>query len=205
MWNDALALCRRSEKLPSNADLQKLVITQAKQTAEREWLAEVSNIPLQQSVADLGIAFKNFFESLSGKRKGPKVKAPNFKKRSNQQSARYRKGGFSLKKNKLFLAKLGTFKVKWSRPLPAEASSVTVIKDTSNRYFASFVVEVEPVLLPASAPSVGVDLGIKTFAFLSTGEAVKSPDYSKLDRKIRRFQRQDEGKAKALIVGLKLG
>ena len=190
VWNDALALCRLSEKLPSNAELQKLVITQAKQTAEREWLAEVSNIPLQQSVSDLGVAFKNFFESLSGQRKGPKVKAPNFKKRSNQQSARYRKGGFSLKKNKLFLAKLGTFKVKWSRPLPAEASSVTVIKDTSNRYFASFVVEVEPVLLPESAPSVGVDLGIKTFAFLSTGEAVKSPEYAKIDRKIRRFQRQ---------------
>jgi putative transposase len=190
VWNDALALCRRSEKLPSNGELQKLVITQAKQAADREWLAEVSNIPLQQSVSDLGVAFKNFFESMSGKRKGPKVKAPNFKKRSNQQSARYRKGGFSLKKNKLFLAKLGTFKVKWSRPLPAEASSVTIIKDTSNRYFASFVVEVKPVLLPASASSIGVDLGIKTFAFLSTGEAVRAPDCSKLDRKIRRFQRQ---------------
>ena len=69
VWNDALALCRNSEKLPSNADLQKICITQAKKTKEREWLAQVSNIPLQQSIADLGVAFQNFFASRTGKRK----------------------------------------------------------------------------------------------------------------------------------------
>lgn len=68
--NDALAICQKSEKLPSNAELQKICITQAKKTKEREWLTQVSNIPLQQSIADLGVAFKNFFESRSGKRKG---------------------------------------------------------------------------------------------------------------------------------------
>jgi putative transposase len=53
VWNDALALCRQSKKLPSSAELQKLCIKQAKKTAEREWLSEVSNIPLQQSIQDL--------------------------------------------------------------------------------------------------------------------------------------------------------
>ncbi|MFO5491357.1 MAG: hypothetical protein ACLBM6_02160 [Cuspidothrix sp.] len=77
--------------------MQKLVITQAKKTAEREWLSEVSNIPLQQSVADLGVAYKNFFDSLNGKRKGKKVGSPKFKKKTNQQSARFRIGGFSIK------------------------------------------------------------------------------------------------------------
>ncbi|MEH1768939.1 helix-turn-helix domain-containing protein [Nostoc sp.] len=32
VWNDALAICKQSKKLPSNNDLQKLVITQAKKT-----------------------------------------------------------------------------------------------------------------------------------------------------------------------------
>jgi putative transposase len=63
VWNDALALCKQSEKKPKSAELQKVVITQAKQTAERAWLGEVSAIPLQQSVADLETAFKNFFDS----------------------------------------------------------------------------------------------------------------------------------------------
>nr|WP_017713433.1 transposase [Prochlorothrix hollandica] len=55
------------------------MITQAKKTAEREWLADVSAVPLQQSVQDLGAAFKNFFESRSGKRKGSKVGLPRLK------------------------------------------------------------------------------------------------------------------------------
>jgi putative transposase len=79
VWNDALAICKQSEKLPSNSDLQKLIITQAKKTEEREWLASVSNVSLQQSVADLGVAYKNFFDSLKGKRKGKRAGTPKFK------------------------------------------------------------------------------------------------------------------------------
>ena len=190
VWNDALALCKQSEKLPSNNDLQKLVITQAKKTAEREWLSEVSNIPLQQSVADLGIAYKNFFDSLKGKRKGKKVGRPKFKKKTNQQSARFRIGGFSIKGNEVYLAKIGNVKPIWSRELPSSPSSVTVIKDGANRYFLSFVVEVEPVNIDAKNQSIGIDLGIKTFAVMSNGEKAQSPDYSKLDRKIRKLQKK---------------
>src|SRR4028118_1161241 len=73
VWNDALALCKASDKLPSNGDLQKLLITQAKKTEERRWLSEVSAIPLQQSIADLGVAYKNFFDSQDRKRKGKKL------------------------------------------------------------------------------------------------------------------------------------
>ena len=190
VWNDALALCKQSEKLPSNNDLQKLVITQAKKTAEREWLSEVSNIPLQQSVADLGIAYKNFFDSLKGKRKGKKLGRPKFKKKSNRQSARFRIGGFSIKGNEVYLAKIGNVKPIWSRELPSSPSSVTVIKDGANRYFLSFVVEVEPVNIDAKNQSIGIDLGIKTFAVMSNGEKAQSPDYSKLDRKIRKLQKK---------------
>ncbi|NJK35991.1 MAG: IS200/IS605 family element transposase accessory protein TnpB [Oscillatoriales cyanobacterium SM2_2_1] len=190
VWNDALAKCRTAEKLPSDAALQKSCITQAKNTEEREWLGEVSVIPLQQSIRDLGVAWKNFFDSLKGKRGGAKIKPPRFKKKSNRQTARFRRGGFSIKGKKVYLARIGNLKVHWSRPLPSEPSSVTVIKDRAGRYFLSFVVEIKPESIPAKAPSVGVDLGIKTFAVLSTGEKVKSPDYTKLNRKIRGEQRK---------------
>src|SRR5919202_6844121 len=171
VWNDALALCKQdarrlataslSEKLPSNWDLQKICITQAKKTKECEWLSEVSNIPLQQSITDLGVAFSNFFASRKGKRKGPKINPPKFNKRTNQQSARFRKGGFSIKARQVFLAKIGCIKTKWSRPLPSEPSSVTVIKDTAGRYFLSFVVEIQPEIKPAFNAAVGIDLGLK--------------------------------------------
>jgi putative transposase len=190
VWNDALAICKQSEKLPSNNDLQKLVITQAKKTVEREWLSVVSNIPLQQSVADLGVAYKNFFDSFKGKRKGKKLGSPKFKKKTNQQTARFRIGGFSIKGNQINLAKIGNVSPIWSRVLPSAPSSVTVIKDCANRYFLSFVVEVEPVNIDPQNQSIGIDLGIKTFAFMSNGEMAKSPDYSKLDRKIRQLQKK---------------
>jgi putative transposase len=187
VWNDALAICKQVEKLPSNNDLQKLVITQGKKTIERQWLSDVSNIPLQQSVADLGIAYKNFFNSCKGKRKGKKIGSPKFKKKTNQQSARFRIGGFSIKGGKVYLTKIGNFSPIWSRDLPFAPSSVTVIKDCANRYFLSFVVEVEPVNIDAKNQSIGIDLGIKTFAVMSNGEKAQSPDYSKLDRKIRKL------------------
>jgi putative transposase len=190
VWNDALALCKKSQKLPSHADLQKICITQAKKTKEREWLGEVSNIPLQQSIADLGVAFKNLFDSRKGKRKGPRFNPPKFKKKDNRQTARFRKGGFSIKAGKVYLAKIGCIKTKWSRPLPSEPSSVTVIKERTGRYLLSFVVEIEHEFKPTQNQAVGIDLGLKSFAALSSGEKVSSPDYSKLDRKIRRSQRQ---------------
>jgi len=197
VYNDALALCKQSEKLPSNEDLQKTCITQAKKTLERAWLGDVSVIPLQQSIAALGVAFKNFFESRTGKRKGTIINPPRFKRKTNQQSARFRKGGFRLKVAKVYLARIGCIKTKWSRPLPSEPSSVTVIKDTANRYFVSFVVEIEPEIKLANNESIGIDLGLKTFAALSTGENVSSPKNEKIDRKIRcaqrKFSRREKG------------
>lgn len=190
VWNDALAICKNLAKLPSNNDLQKLVITGAKKTGEREWLSGVSNIPLQQSVADLGVAYKNFFDSLKGKRKGKKVGSPKFKKKTERQSARFRIGGFSIKGKEVYLTKIGNVKPIWTRELPSAPSSITVIKDCEERYFLSFVVDVEPVSLDAKNQSIGIDLGIKTFALMSNGEKAQSPNYTHIDCNIRKLQRK---------------
>jgi len=191
VYNDALAICKQSEKKPRSAELQKIVITQAKKTEARAWLSEVSNIPLQQSVADLEMAFKNFFNSCNGKRKGTKVGYPKFKKRTNSQSARLTRGGFSFKNGGgVYLAKIGVVKPIWSRELPASPSSVTVIKDGANRYFLSFVVDIEPVQIDAKNQSIGIDLGIKTFAVMSNGEKAFSPYYKVLDHRVRKRQKR---------------
>jgi putative transposase len=190
VWNDALAICKQSEKLPSNGDLQKLILTQAKKTEQRSWLSNVASIALQQSVADLGVAYKNYFDSLKGKRKGKKVGRPKFKKKVNQQSARLTRNGFSIQKETVYLAKIGNVNPVWSRSLPSDPSSVTIIKDCANRYFLSFVVEIEPINIDAKNQSIGMDLGIKTFAVMSNGEKAESRDYSVLDKRIRKLQKK---------------
>jgi len=67
---------------------------------------------------------------------------------------------------------------------------LTAIKDRSNRYFLSFVVEIEPETVEPINQSVGIDLGLKTFAVFSNGEKFDSPDYAKHDRKISKLQRK---------------
>ena len=188
VWNDALALSKASS-YPGYNSLAKS-LTLSKKTEERQWLNNVSSVPLQQSLKQLEVAYKNYFDSLKRKRKGKKVGQPRFKKKSNNQSATFTKAAFSIKNGEVYLAKLGNLKLIWSRELPSEPSSVTVIKDCANRYFLSFVVELESNQIDAKNPSIGIDLGIKTFAVMSNGEKAVSPDYSKPDLKIRKLQRK---------------
>ena len=211
VWNDALAIVKATpegEKWPSMGDIKKQVTTQAKKTPERCWLTEVSSVVLQSSVIDLQTAFKNFFESRSGKRKGPKMGFPRFKSKHGKQAARFPSNGFKLDGNKLYLAKVGTVKVKWSRPLPAAPSSVTVTKSKAGQYHVSFVVEVLPIDVQPVRESIGIDLGIKVFGFPSVGKPILSPGYQRLYRKIartsRRLARQQKGSNRWQVTKRKL-
>lgn len=181
VFNDALAYCqdqyRSGNKKPSGSELSKR-LTELKKTEEKIWLGEVSSIPLQQSLRDLEQAYSNFFKSCKGQRKGKKVKLPKFKKRKSKQSARFMENGFKLYPNSdyIYIAKIGDIKVVWSRELPATPSSATLIKDSADRYFVSFVVEFNPQSLPENQNSVGIDLGITDFATLSNGEKLNLPN-----------------------------
>jgi putative transposase len=79
VWNDALALSKAS-KYPGYNSLAK-TLTLSKKTEERQWLNDVSSVPLQQSLKQLEAAYKNYFDFLKGKRKGRKVGQPKFKKK----------------------------------------------------------------------------------------------------------------------------
>ncbi|SDY15138.1 putative transposase [Micromonospora pattaloongensis] len=111
----------------SDAELSRRVITEAKKTPDRAWLGEVSAVVLQQALADLNVAYRNFFASLSGKRKGRKVAPPRLRSRKdNRQAIRFTKNArFAVLGNgRLRLPKIGDVEVRWSRDLPAEPSSV---------------------------------------------------------------------------------
>ena len=99
----------------------------------------------------------------------------------------------------LRLPKIGDVPVRWSRPLPSEQSSVTVIKDPAGRYFASFVIETEPGQLPEAEPVVGIDLGLKHFAILSDGRKITTPQFLRRAEKVlKRRQRELSRKQKGL-------
>ncbi|MGC5023105.1 RNA-guided endonuclease TnpB family protein, partial [Micromonospora sp. DT47] len=83
---------------------------------------EVSAVVLQQALADLNIAYRNFFASVSGKREGRKVAPPRFRcRRDNRQAIRFTANArFRVLDNgRLRLPKVGDVAVRWSRRLPA--------------------------------------------------------------------------------------
>ena len=197
VYNDALAARREAhangEAYPRSGELQKQLITEAKKTPERAWLSDAPVGVLQQAIRDLDTAYRNFFDSLAGKRKGRKVAPPRFRSRKDRrQAVRYTKSDrFKVLDNgRLRLPKVGDVEVRWSRELPSAPSSVTVIVDAAGRYFASFVVTTtEDEVLPPSESEVGIDLGLSHFAVLSDGTKITAPRFlRRAARKLKRLQ-----------------
>ncbi len=193
VYNDYLRLrdaCYAAGEKVSDNEVQRRVITVAKRTPERAWLGEVASVALVQACQDARRAYKNWFDSLKGRRKGPKMRHPKPHRKHGRQSIRLTRNGFALHSDRLYLAKVGDIKVAWSRSLPSVPSSVTVIKDADGRYYASFVVECRTAPLPASDRQVGIDLGLNNLIVTSDGEAIPNPRFlRKASKRLRRAQR----------------
>lgn len=197
VFNDAIATRRAAHQAgapyPGDGELST-ALTAAKRTPDRAWLAQVSAVVLQQALADANTAYRNFFASVSGKRKGRRLGAPRFRsKRDRAQSVRFtRAARFRVLPNgRLRLPRIGDVAVRWSRDLPADPSSVTVTVDATGRYHASFVVEVPDQPLPTTEPEVGIDLGLTHFAVLSHGRKVDNPRIArKAAATLRRAQKE---------------
>ena len=84
-----------------------------------------------------------------------------------------------------------------SRPLPADIRSGSFSQDANGRWYLNSVCEVVPrgtpevaADLPAGTGEVGIDLGLKDFAALSTGEMIENPRHLwKSAAKLARAQR----------------
>ena len=192
VFNWALDLKDQSYKegVKLNAGQISAALTQLKKTEEFSWLNEVSSVCLQQSLMNLDVAYKNFFKC--------QAKHPNFKKRTNKQSARYVSSAFTFKDGKLKLAKHKKhLKMKVTRIITGEVSSVTVSKTPDNKYYASLLVKEQYKPKSKTAKQLGIDLGIKDFATFSDGTKVANPKHLlKSLKKMKRLQRQLSRKVK---------
>jgi putative transposase len=166
------------------------ILTQLKKEEETKWLNEVSSVALQQSLQHLQEAYNNFFKGL---KKNQRVGFPRFKKKSNRNSITLTKAGFSYKNGEIFIAKSRKkLNIRWSRQLPTDdISSITISLTPSGKWFVSILVE-DPndYTLPLCDKVLGIDLGIETFATLSTGEKVKMPDLKPHYNKLKKLQKK---------------
>lgn len=172
--------------LSCNATIKLLPVL--KKDDGTQWLGEADSQVLQQKAQDLDAAYKNFFAG--------RAKYPNFKKKHDKQSIRYPQR-FKLDGNRIYLPKVGKVKIKLHRDIEGTMKNATVSKTKSGKYFVSILCEVKIDPVPNEEPPVGVDLGLKDFAALSTGEKIAHPaNLRKSEKRLARLQRKLSKKKK---------
>ncbi|MDH2881728.1 IS200/IS605 family element RNA-guided endonuclease TnpB [Bacillus cytotoxicus] len=158
-------------------------LTQLKK--ELVWLKEVDSIVLQSSLKNLADSYTRFFKKQN--------KAPRFKSKKNKvqsYTTKHVNGNIAIVDNKIKLPKLGFVRFAKSREVEGRILNATIRRNPSGKYFVSILAETNVQGLPKTGSSVGVDVGLKDFAILSTGEVFSNPKwFRKLEEKLAKAQR----------------
>jgi len=185
LWNTALEIrCEayRECGLTLTGNDVSRWLTQWKRTPGHEWLAQVPATCLTQCLRDQDAAFRNFFAR--------RARYPRFKKKSPSGSLRFQGVGAAWARGLVSLPKLGALKLAESLPEVERPNLMTLSRDAAGRYHLSFCAQVESSLLPITHRVVGVDLGLRDLATLSTGEKIQNPKrYHARLRYLRQQQR----------------
>lgn len=159
----------------------------------RPELNEIHSQVLQDVLRRLDKAFQNFFRRV--KERKEKAGFPRFRSRKRYDSFTYAQSGFALKDGKLHLSKIGDVRIKLHRPIEGKIKTLTITRSATGKWFACLSVEAVAQPLPANDRSVGVDVGLKSFATLSTGEQIPNPRFFRTDEKaLAKAQRNEKRK-----------
>ena len=142
------------------------------------WLKEVNSQSIQQACINLDKAFTNFFNFGFGY---PKRKCKKDHHFSFQVPQHYQ---LDLSTSKVLLPKLGWIKVKMHRDLfQGNLKTATVSRTPTGKYYISILTddneEIPEKQKYSKATMVGVDVGLKNFAALSSGEKIEYPKFLK--------------------------
>lgn len=159
---------------------------------DKPWLNEISAAAIQQKIRDFQEITNQFFSKTRKK----KIGRPSFKKKSGNQSYRLPNQKFSLKDNKIRLEKIGWVKISIDRNIPDNSKmlSCTISMNCCGQYFVSILVDVVIPNKGKTGKSVGIDLGLKSFATLSDGVVIdnikffreKQSEIAKIQRHLSR-------------------
>ncbi len=151
-------------KFPSAIDLHKWLVAMVK--PEYPWYYESSKCAPQFALRQLREAWARAFKKVS--------KPPRFKKKGRNDSFTLDGTIKVVDHFKVQLPKIGVVKTYERLPYGYKPKSVTVTRKADSWYI-SYKIEVEPESTFKSVDVVGVDLGVKTLAYLSTGFSFNSP------------------------------
>jgi len=157
---------------------------------------------LQQTLKDLAHAYKDAFNKKQPKKRMPRVK----RKHACRNSFRY-PAGVKVESNRVFLPKLGWFKFRQSRDIIGKIKNTTVSYHGGHWHISFQTEYTRPERPHQSTSMVGVDLGVKRLATLSSGHYVSGLDnlrnaqgkLAKLQRKLAKKVKQKSGLNKSIL------
>lgn len=185
VWNWALAEWQRSYEAgekPNGRELKKRF--NATKYKQFPWLKDVHRDAHGQPFANLQQAFKAFFEKRS--------KYPKFKKKGKCNDAFYiANDRLEIDGQRIRLPKIGWVKTRESLRFEGKITGATV-KRLADAWFITIQVDVGEMRKERTGDGiVGVDLGVKTTATLSTGEKINGPKALRVaQKKLIRISRE---------------
>ena len=144
---------------------------------------------LQNVAVRVDLGMKAFFRRIKA---GETPGYPRFKGYGRYDSFCYPQSGFSITHdNRISLSKIGSVKMVYHRPLRGSIKTATVHKSSTGKWYITFSCECDPQRLPQRLEQVGIDVGLKTFATLSTKEEIENPRFFRKEEKtLARVQRK---------------
>ncbi|WP_292390380.1 RNA-guided endonuclease InsQ/TnpB family protein [Methanosarcina sp. UBA5] len=190
VYNETLALRKNvwetEQKRISYFDSKKMIPIWKKDKTE---LKTVHSHTLQDVTMRVDLAFQAFFRRVKA---GEKPGYPRFKGKGWYNSITYLQSGFSLNGNILTLSKIGDIKIKKHRELEGNIKRLTIRRTSTQKWFVSILTDVDSYQpLEHSDKSIGIDVGILSFAALSDGTFVANPRfYVKEEKNLAKVQRK---------------
>lgn len=133
--------------------------------AQFPWMYEVTKNAPQMAIIHLGTAFQRFFKGIS--------EYPQPKKKGFHDSFTITNDQFKITTNKIKIPQIGWIKLYESLRFVGKMISATISR-TANKWFVSITVETQYIQATHENQGVvGVDLGIKSLATLSTGKKLQ--------------------------------
>lgn len=176
-------------KLPSAFDLQKWLVAAVK--SDYPWYYEVSSRTPEQALRNLAEAFGDFCRKK--KVRGKRVGFPRYKRKGDGDSF-YLRGSLKTEHFAIKLPRIGWVRTYERLPHGVKPKSAT-ISMRAGQWFVSILMEVESNKynsnkgLEERREAVGVDLGIKNLATLSSNKIFEgAKSYRRFEKKLSRLQ-----------------
>ena len=196
VYNETLAFRKNAWETEqiriSYFDSKKMVPIWKKEKPE---LKTVHSHTLQDVTMRVDLAFQAYFRRVKA---GEKAGYPRFKGKGWYDSITYLQSGFALENNILTLSKIGDIKVKLHRPIGGNIKRLTIRRSTTQKWFVSILTDNDSYNpLKSSVKSIGIDVGIHSFATLSDGTFVENPRfYVKEQKNLAKVQRKHSKQTK---------